>query len=264
MFFLNIIIFFIFGTIIGSFLNVLVLRFGTGLSFAKGRSKCFSCGKMLSWHELVPVISYLVIGGKCTDCKSKISFQYPLVEFSTGIVFLLVFLKMGFSLMIFPYLIIFSLLIAIFIYDLKHMIIPDTFVWIFNTLAFIFLVQSIGLFGFSNPNNFLNILSGPILFSFFAFFWLISSGKWMGFGDAKLALGVGWFLGFSGGVLAILLAFWIGAIWSIFAITFSKLNIYKNKLTIKSEVPFAPFILLGLLIVFLTGWNLTNLFLLLG
>ena len=166
--------------------------------------------------------------------------------------------------MIFPYIVIFSLLIAIFIYDLGHKIIPDTFVWIFNIFVFLILANSIGFFGFSNPNNFLDILSGPILFSFFAFFWLISRGKWMGFGDAKLALGVGWFLGFSGGVLAILLAFWIGALWSVFAIIFSKLNIYKNKLTIKSEVPFAPFILLGLLIVFLTGWNLTNLFYLLS
>lgn len=86
----------------------------------------------------------------------------------------------------------------------------------------------------------------------------------MGFGDAKLALGVGWLLGFSGGVLAILLAFWTGAIWSLFAMGFNKLNIFKNKLTIKSEIPFAPFIILGLLIVFATGWNLTNLFYLLG
>jgi leader peptidase (prepilin peptidase)/N-methyltransferase len=264
MFFLNVIIFFILGTIIGSFLNVLVLRFGTGLSFARGRSKCFSCGKTLSWHELVPVVSYLLIGGKCTACESKISFQYPLVEFFTGLVFSLIFWKVGLSIMIIPYIVIFSLLIAIFIYDLGHKIIPDSFVWIFNVLAFLILVNNIGFSGFSNPNNFLDILSGPILFSFFAFFWLISSGKWMGFGDAKLALGVGWFLGFSGGVFAILLAFWTGALWGLIAILFSNLNICKKKLTIKSEVPFAPFILLGLFIVFMTGWNLTSLFYLLG
>ena len=253
MFLLDIIIFFILGTIIGSFLNVLVLRYKTGLSFMKGRSKCFSCGKTLSWYELVPVLSFIFIKGKCTDCKSKISIQYPLVEFATGILFSLVFWKVGLSVILFPYLIVFSLLIAIFIYDFGHKIIP-----------FIFLISSIGLGGFLNSNNLLEILSGPILFSFFAFFWLISGGRWMGFGDAKLALGVGWFLGFSGGVFAILLAFWIGAIWSIFIIILGKLNIYKNKLTIKSEVPFAPFILFGLLIVFLTSWNLTNLFYLLA
>jgi len=264
MFFLESLFIFIFGIIVGSFLNVLILRYNTGLSFAKGRSKCFSCSKTLSSMELIPLFSFLFLKGRCLSCKSKISIQYPLIEFITGVVFVFVFWKLGISFLTILYLFVFSLLIVIFVYDLKHKIIPDALVWIFNVISLLILFDRLGFNNILNQSNHLELLSGPILFSFFAFFWVISSGKWMGFGDAKLALGVGWLLGFSGGVLAILLAFWTGAIWSLFAMGFNKLNIFKNKLTIKSEIPFAPFIILGLLIVFATGWNLTNLFYLLG
>jgi prepilin signal peptidase PulO-like enzyme (type II secretory pathway) len=178
--------------------------------------------------------------------------------------FVIVFWKIGLSLIIVPYLIVFSLLISIFIYDLLHKIIPDGLVWTFNALAFLILANNIGLSGFINFDNISAILSGPVLFSFFAFFWLVSSGKWMGFGDAKLALGIGWLLGLSGGAFAILLAFWIGALWSIFAILIKKLKISKNRLTLKSEIPFAPFILFGFLIIFITGWSLVDLFCIIG
>jgi leader peptidase (prepilin peptidase)/N-methyltransferase len=102
---------------------------------------------------------------------------------------------------------------------------------------------------------FLDIFSGLILFAFFAFLWLVSSGKWMGFGDAKLALGVGWLLGLSGGIMAIMLAFWIGAIVSLSLMGLQKLNLSHLGLTIKSEIPFAPFIILGLFLEFFTNWG---------
>ena len=89
------ILFFIFGTIVGSFLNVLILRYNTGISAARGRSFCFSCGKNLNWLELVPVLSFLFQKGKCRGCKSKISWQYPLVECLTGLLFVGVFLRYG-------------------------------------------------------------------------------------------------------------------------------------------------------------------------
>src|SRR3989344_4234135 len=97
--------FFVFGAIIGSFLNVIILRYNTGLSQKNsigfsGRSHCFSCGKNIKWYDLVPVLSFLFLKGRCRHCKSKISIQYPLVEFITGILFLATFLKFfssGFS-----------------------------------------------------------------------------------------------------------------------------------------------------------------------
>lgn len=244
----NSLIFFIFGTIVGSFLNVLILRYNTGLSFVKGRSKCFSCGKILQSYELIPIFSFLFLKGKCSSCKSKISYQYPLVEFLTGILFFLAFLKFGATILFPFYLIIISILIAISVYDLKHKIIPDGMVFFFDAAAFVFLMLS--------PHSILDFWAGPMLFAFFALLWLVSSGKWMGFGDAKLALGVGWLLGFSAGIFSIMLAFWIGAIVGLSILGLERLNISKLKLTIKSEIPFAPFIIFALLLTLFTGWNL--------
>ena len=104
----------------------------------------------------------------------------------------------------------------------------------------------------------LDLLAGPILFAFFAFFWLVSGGKWMGFGDAKLAIGVGWLLGFSGGVFAIMLAFWIGAAYSLILLLLQQIKIANFKLSFKSELPFAPFIILALFIQLFTSWNMQS------
>ena len=255
MIFFDTVVFFIFGTIIGSFINVLVLRYNTGLSFVSGRSKCFSCGKTLRWYELVPVFSFLTLGGKCSSCKSRISVQYPLVELATGILFAFAFLQFGMMTLLPVYFIVLSILVAISVYDLLHKIIPDGMVFFFDAVALIFLIISHGTNIFSSA-NILDFLAGPILFAFFAFFWLVSGGKWMGLGDAKLALGVGWLLGFSLGISGIVLSFWIGAVVSLILLGFQKLNISRFGLTMKSEVPFAPFIIFALLIELFTNWNL--------
>ena len=215
MIYLNLIIVFILGTIIGSFLNVLVLRYNTGFSFITGRSRCFTCSKYLNWYELIPLFSFLMIGGKCLGCKSKVSYQYPIVEGITGVVFVGVFWIFSLSPLLPIYLIISSLLIAMAVYDYLHKIIPDGMVYSFIFLSFVAMLITHPLASlFSIPLSF-DLLAGPILFSFFAILWLVSGGKWMGFGDAKLALGVGFLLGFTGGVYAIMLAFYIGAVFSL-------------------------------------------------
>ena len=258
MLFIDLIIIFIFGTIIGSFLNVFVIRYNTGVSFVTGRSRCLSCSKDLHWYELVPLFSFLMLRGKCLKCKSKISYQYPLVEGLTGIIFAAVFLVIGLVPILPVYLIVASLLIAMSVYDFKHKIIPDGMVYTFIILSFIImcLTHPLGQL-FSIPLS-LDLLAGPILFAFFAFFWLVSGGKWMGFGDAKLALGVGFLLGFSGGIFAIMLAFWIGAIFSLVIMFLQKIKISNLKLSLKSEIPFAPFIILALFIQLLTSWNIQS------
>ncbi len=253
--FINAIIFFIIGTIFGSFINVLVLRYNTGLSFVSGRSKCFSCGKTLPWHEMIPIFSFIILRGKCSSCKSKISYQYPLAEFITGILFLLIFLIFGITIMLPFYILIVSTLVAISVYDIKHKIIPDGMVIFFDAIAFIFLLAS-HQFALFSPAAPIDFWAGLLLFAFFAFFWLVSRGKWMGFGDAKLALGVGWILGMSGGIFAVMLAFWIGAAASLIILGLQKLNISRLGLTIKSEIPFAPFIIFAFFLEFFTGWNL--------
>ncbi|HJN62873.1 MAG TPA: prepilin peptidase [Candidatus Paceibacterota bacterium] len=255
------IIVFVFGTIIGSFINVLTLRYNTGL-FKKDRSECFSCGKTLEFLDLIPVLSFLFLHGRCRYCRSKISIQYLLVELFTGLVFLLVYLKVGvINFDLFFYFLVWSIFIAIFVYDLKHKIIPDGLVY---TLIILSLIKIFPI----NINEFLllapsswTVLAGPIAAAPFAFFWLISGGKWMGFGDAKLAFAMGWLLGLGGVISAITLAFWVGAATGLILVLVSKLNslsrLFKN-LTIKSEIPFAPFLIIGTALVFFTEINILN------
>ncbi len=228
-----------FGAIVGSFLNVVILRYNTGLSCLKGRSKCFSCGKGLMWHELVPILSFLIQKGRCRKCGSKISWQYPVVEFLTGSLFVLMALKITLTTFSVVYFwTIAALLIIIAVYDFRHQIIPDFFVYLFGALAFLGL-----LFG---TRDFLpNMLSGIVFSGFFAILWLVSKGRWMGLGDAKLALGLGWFLGPNGTFLAFLFSFWLGTIVSIFLLLFK-----GSKFTIKSRLAFAPFLIAGSLIAF--------------
>lgn len=231
------------------------LRFATIPVFhSLGRSKCFSCGKTLHWYELIPLFSFIFLGGKCSGCKSKISLQYPIVEFLTGILFALVFLKFGISMLTPFYLVVICLLIAIAIYDLRHKIIPDGMVFSFDAVAFLFLLFTNHFNVLSMP-ALLDLWAGPIFFAFFAFFWLVSGGRWMGLGDAKLALGVGWLLGISEGTIGLMLAFWIGAGVSIIILLLQRLNISRFGLTMKSEMPFAPFIILAFFIELFGSWN---------
>ena len=259
MLFVDSFIIFILGTIIGSFLNVVDFRYNTGLSFVTGKSKCFSCGKHLHWYELLPLFSFLILGGRCLNCNSKISKQYFTVELITGIVFLALLFKFGLTPILALYLLIASILIVMSVYDFKHKIIPDGMVVVFIALSIIAFVINNPIGQIFNLPVSMDLLAAPILFAFFAFFWLVSRGKWMGFGDAKLAIGVGFLLGFSGGVFAIMLAFWIGAIVSLFLIFLQKIHIGKFHLSMKSEIPFAPFIILAVFVQLLTSWNLSSL-----
>ena len=250
---------FLFGAVIGSFLNVVILRLNTGQSIVFGRSRCFSCAKKLRWYELLPIVSFVLLRGKCANCKTKISWQYPITEITTGLLFLLIFNFQpaspagGFSIFnyfnIFYLWAVFSLLIIIAVYDYRHQIIPNLFVWIFNGLAFLNLWNFFGNRKLEIENlDFDGLLAGFILFAFFALLWAISKGKWMGFGDAKLALGIGWLLGTTKGITAITLAFWIGAIVGVALLYFS-----KNKYGLKSSVAFGPFMILGTAISFFWG-----------
>ena len=250
---LLIFIFFIFGLIIGSFLNVVIYRYNTQKSFG-GRSACMSCQNKLSWYELMPLISFLGLRGRCRSCKTKISIQYPLIELVTGLIFAFLFLKFEnifyTNTLIFTgiyayYASIFSLLIIIAVYDLRHKIIPDALSLVFGILAFL------GLFFFTNYGFYLHLpsilefLSGVLIALPFALFWFISRGTWMGLGDAKLAVGLGWLLGLSRALSGLVVAFWSGAIIGLFLVIFSK------KYGMKSEIPFAPFLVWGALLAFL-------------
>lgn len=287
------IFYFTLGLILGSFINVFVARYKTGLGL-KGRSFCFSCGRTLSWSELIPVLSFVFQKGRCKRCKTRISWQYPLVELVTGLVFVLIiakldpFLSSHYLLLATYYLLVFSILLAITFYDIRHNIIPDALVYFFIALSVlsIFLIHNSvfipleiadGIFKSMDREPALvnvhtesdsvlsltgfiiqNLLAGPLLTLPLLALWFFSKGTWIGFGDVKLTLGIGWLLGFSGGVVALILAFWIGAATGVGLIALSRAYRYtrylfrpSKRLTIKSEIPFAPFLVLGTLIAFL-------------
>ncbi len=247
---------FAFGAIVGSFLNVVILRFNTGRGIG-GRSGCSVCGAQLRWFELLPIVSFLIQRGRCRSCQSKLSWQYPLVELLTGALFVAVWYLFAPSVLFFMlYATIWSLLVVMLVYDIHHKIIPDAFVYAFCALSLltIFLRGDATLWG---------LLAGPLCAAPFALLWLISRGAWMGFGDAKLALGIGWLLGLVPAFSALILSFWTGAcisvgimLWERLRTPHSALSGAHGRFTMKSEVPFAPFLILGTALVFFFDYDI--------
>lgn len=251
------------GAIIGSFLNVVILRYGTGRG-VNGRSGCMSCGYKLRWFDLMPVVSWVMLGGKCRQCRSKISKQYPLVELTTAALFgLIAHYVSGFGVVLtmIPfvfawYAIIASLLVVVFVYDMRHKIIPDGLSFTFMGMALAQTLYMLPPHFWTGLIGWLDLLAGPIIAAPFFLIWYFSSGRLMGFGDIKLMLGIGWFLGFGAGLSAVVLAFWIGAVFSLVLILAHRLKKGASRITMKQEIPFAPFLILGILIQFFWPLNL--------
>lgn len=245
------IFFFILGLCVGSFLNVVLFRYGTGIGFG-GRSRCASSGKTLRWFELIPVLSFLVQGGKSRHTGAKLSLQYPFVELLTGVLFMAAYYfslqavpienLTSFLILLITLFVVCALLVLIVVYDTKHMIIPNEFSYPLIVISLISIFVSLNPLVFFMPSIGV-LLSGPIVAAPFALMWLISGGKWMGFADAKLALAIGWFLGISSGFAAVLVSFWFGALFGIVVLALSK---KENRKLIK--IPFGPFLVAGLIL----------------
>jgi prepilin signal peptidase PulO-like enzyme (type II secretory pathway) len=213
-----------------------------------GRSYCPKCKKTIPFYDLVPLFSYLMLGGKCRFCSKPISIQYPIIELSTGFLFALAYYISGFSLSLLFYLPIFMLLVLIFIYDLKHLEIPEVFSWLFLALAIlaglltnIYSIDSFLLGGLVG-GGILGILVG------------ISDERWMGSGDIKIGLGFGFLLGYPSALLFLFLSFIIGAVFGVVTIL-----VKKGKL--KSQIPFAPFLIVSAIITLLFGQRLIDYYL---
>lgn len=246
---------FILGAIVGSFINVVILRLGTGRSIVRGRSECFSCGHALAWYDLVPFFSYLFLGGKCRYCKSKISKRYFAVELVTAALFALNTLTFGAAtnasggvaalswIYFFLSLVIISFFVAMAFYDFRHKIIPDVLSYGAAAVALVFTLLTLTQSGFS----WWRLLAGLLAAAPFAFFWVVSRGSWMGLGDAKLMLSIGWWLGLSSAFGAILIGVFSGAIIGIFILFGEKIRTGRVKWG-RHEIPFGPFLVLGALI----------------
>lgn len=266
-------IIFIFGLVAGSFLNAVIWRLEKKESALKGRSYCPKCRHNLGWQDLIPVFSFVVLGGKCRYCGKKISWRYPLVELATGVLFVLVsyfalptvapqylIFNTSYLILYTLYFIIVSLLVVIFVYDLKHYIIPDKIVYPAIIIAFLYR-----LFEFLNLDFIWNLefeiwnfkplayilLSAFGASAFFLIIILVSRGRWMGMGDAKLAFLMGLLLGFPNIVAALFISFFLGAIIGTGMIV-------AGKKKIKSEIPFGPFLVAGTFLSLFWGQDLVG------
>jgi len=262
--FLGTLYIFILGTIVGSFLNVVIYRYNSGTSPLKGRSQCFACGKTLHWYELIPLVSFFAQRARCRGCSVRLSWQYPLVEILSGLIFVAVY-ALGKPLFESLYLVvIFSLLLVIAVYDIRHQIIPDGLVAMFAILSLAWFLWSVsgGVLSAFHAPYYWHFLAGPVLFIPFWALWFFSRGRWMGLGDGKLALGFGWFLGMTLGMSAIMFGFWIGALFAVFVMVaqriqqkFTTSKIALTSWSFKSEIPFGPFLILGVVVVYFTHIN---------
>jgi len=205
-----------------------------------GRSHCPICKEMLSWYEMIPLLSFLLLRGKCRHCGVKISLQYPIVEIVTGILFLILFQFFGLSFALLFYLILFSVLIVIFVYDLQTNQTPEYFAWFALLFALIFGWYFTGL-SFSQT-LFGGLISGGVL----AFLVYGSGERWMGKGDIKIGAIIGLLAGPKGAVLGLFMAFVLGAIISV-------LFLSLKKKTMKESLPFTPFLIISALITLLYG-----------
>jgi len=262
---------FIFGLCIGSFLNVLIYREAreespkTGgikkwlPSWVLGRSYCDHCRKKLSWYDNIPLLSYLLLGGRCRYCKKKILIYYPWVEFLTGIQFVWTYFLIQSNFWFFSrfegfysFLSLIILLVlgvcflAIFVADLKYQIIPDTAVFTGIISGFTKILIDYRYTGMIDFSSF----SAAILASlFFVALALVTKGKGMGLGDVKLVFLMGLILGFPQILTALSFAFLTGALVGVILILLKKKGL-------KSKIAFGPFLICGLVFALLWGKNL--------
>ncbi len=259
------------GLLIGSFLNVVIFRNKNGEQISQGRSHCPLCGRVLSWYELIPVFSFLMQSGKCRGCKNKISWQYPIVEIFTGVAFFSGW-QFYLSKQIFQNSVLFwcyvllvlfwiATLVAIFVYDLKYLEIPISFLlWGIIFAVAVVSVRDINLYFISNSFVITNstvisgIMGALVAGGFFFILVATSHERWMGKGDIYIGAIIGMVVGWPLILEALMISFILGAIVGIF------LMLLKGK-NLKTKIAFGPFLVLGGMIVLLWGQQILNLYL---
>ncbi len=250
-----VVIAFVFGIIIGSFLNVYLYRFHTGKSLS-GNSHCLSCGTPLRPYELVPLFSYLCLRGRCRTCQSFIPSRYFLVELLTGLLFVGVVLTSLDIISMIHTLVLVSILVIIAVYDIYHMIIPDELVMVLLVVV-ISNQLYLHIVGLPITDFYFNIIATLFASVFLMILWRVSKGAWIGFGDVKLIIPLALSVGYTSVFSMTVLSFWIGAVIGLMIMLYQKivtsrqphLKLLAKSLTIKSAVPFAPFLILGYLMV---------------
>ncbi len=230
---------FIVGTTVGSFLGVIIDRLPNEKSIIWGRSHCDFCKKNLRWFELIPILSFVFSNGKCLRCHKALSLRYPFYEIVTGMIFVVLWMISGGIVSTFAGMCLIACsLLAITIIDLDHMLIPDLLVvsTIIGTIV-LFLQSNQSLMGFLKNN----LLTAVVSYMLFYALWAGTKRRGIGFGDVKLAFALGLLVGYPQVIISLYGAFLTGAGVAII------LMLYGKK-TMKSAVPFGPFLVLGALI----------------
>lgn len=234
----------ILGVLVGSFLSVIIFRMNTGKGVG-GRSQCLSCNKTLSWYELIPLISFVAQQGKCQSCKSIISRQDPLVELITGLLFAGAAYRIDIitqPITLVLWLVLISLGMIIAVYDINHHVIA-----VKPFIGFFLICVILGMDG-------LGLVLVPLPF---LMLWLVSQGKWIGFGDIELMACMGLLLGVISGYSALMLSFWIAC-----AVILPWYGIQKlRKKNPSRRIPFGPFLLMGMYVVAIGGFDVLKLIL---
>ena len=241
------IIFFIFGSIMGSFYHVIATRLSKGLSIITPASHCEKCNHQLKWYELIPIISYILQGGKCRECKSELNISYLLIELCTGILFAVCYHAFDFSLELIIALIFVSSLIIIIISDIEYMIILDE-VLIFAVFSIIIIdIINVGLY-----QTALKVLAG--LGAFITMLLIKKIGdivfkqESLGGGDIKLMFMVGLVIGYPMAVCNIFFATFIAFPIALFLLITKKDNI----------IPFGPFLSMSAILLYIWGLTFTD------
>ncbi|GAH20399.1 unnamed protein product [marine sediment metagenome] len=240
----NDVLIFILGLIVGSFSNVCIYRIPRNESIIYPASHCPKCRSNISPKDNIPLLSYILLKGRCRNCKSKISIQYPVVELLTGLIYLIIYLVYGLSIQTLIYIILSSALIIIAFIDLNEQIVPDVISLPGIVIGFIlsFFIPYISFI-----NSALGVLvGGGIILIIGLGGSVIFKKEAMGGGDVKLAAMIGAFLGWRYIIISLFLGFFLGALAGIFLIM-SKIKSRED------VVPFGPFIVLGSFITLFWG-----------
>ena len=236
---MNYFYFFIFGVIIGSFLNVIIYRLPLNLDIVKGRSMCTSCGTQIQNYDLIPIISFFILKGKCRACKIKFSIRYMLIELFTGIVFVCIAVLNGPNYLSMLMAILSAILITISMIDFDTLTIPDSLILSILILSIPFYILE---------PNFLDKFIGFFIVSLPMFLVTLRINNGFGGGDIKLMAVLGLILGWKNTLLTIFLG-------SIFGVIYAILD---RKIKRGSMIPFGPYICLGGFISMLFGENIIN------
>lgn len=232
---------FILGAVVGSFLNACIWRVHVHKDVVSDRSECIQCHTKLQAKHLVPILSYVFLQGKCHACKKHISWQYPLVEFILGILFVLAYVyiqSLSFELLFVWFVL--SICMFIFVYDLRYQLILDRI-----TLPAIVLILSYNIY--INPQLWWIYLFGGILGGgFFLLQYLVSRGRWIGGGDIRLGVLMGVLLGWKLLIVALFIAYVFGA-------TVSLILIAMKKKTLASTTPFGTYLIIGTVVSYVVG-----------